>query len=163
MESPRAPAQALSPFDSSKSLPLAHGHAFVSILLSTQTPPAFLAILQRTWSDYVLAFISMSFFFLLSFVCFFLFLALLGLHCCTGFSLAEASGAPPFTVRTQAPRCRSFSAGSAGCPGRAGSSSRTSRAQSAGSVAVACRLPFQASMWDLPGPGIKPRSCALAG
>ena len=49
MESPRTPAQAVSPFVSSKSLPLAHGLAFVSMLLSTQTPLAFLAILQRTW------------------------------------------------------------------------------------------------------------------
>ena len=167
MESPRAPAQALSPFISSKSLPLAHGLAFVSILLSTQTPPAFLAILQRTWLDYILAFISMSFsffwLFLWNFVCLFLFLALLGLHCCTGFSLAEASGAPPFTVGAQAPCCRGFSAGSAGCTGRAGSSSHSSRAQSAGSVAVACRLPFHAGMWDVPGPGVKPRPCALAG
>ena len=61
MESPRTPAQAVYPFVSSKSLPLAHGLAFVSILLSTQTPLAFLAILQRTWLDYILAFISMSF------------------------------------------------------------------------------------------------------
>lgn len=161
MESPRAPAQASSP-----SILLSPFLWPTALLLSAfcfqlKPRPAshFAKNLVRLRVGFYL---HVFFLFLLNFVCFFLFLALLGLLGCTGFSLAEASGAPPFTVRTQAPRCRSFSAGSAGCPGRAGSSSRA-RGRSAGSVAVACRLPFHASVWDLPGPGIQPRSCALAG
>ena len=93
MESPRTPAQAVSPFVSSKSLPLAHGLAFVSILLSTQTPLAFLAILQRTWLDYILAFISMSFSFFLSFFLFFNFVCLfiyLFIWLCWVFTAAQA-------------------------------------------------------------------------
>ena len=101
---------------------------------------------------------------------FHLFLAVLGLHCCAGLSLVAASGGYSIAVVckllitvaslvTEHGLYRVRASVVAAC----GLSSYRSRAPEHRLNSLGARAQLLHSMWDLPGPGIKPMSPALAG
>ena len=79
----------------------------------------------------------------------YLFLAMLGLCCYVGFSLAAASRGHSLVAR--------------GLLTAAASLVVEHGLQSEGSIVVFQGLSYSESMWDLPRPGFKPLSLALAG
>ena len=99
----------------------------------------------------------------------YLFIAVLGLCCCLGFSLVAAIGAI-LHCDAWASHCDNLSSGRAQALGPMGFSSCGTWTQSLQSWALRHRLnscgteaELLRGMWDLPGPGIKPVSCTLGG
>ena len=91
----------------------------------------------------------------------YLFFAVLGLCCCTDFSLVAVSGDYFLSGDEQAPHCCGFSCCGAWALEHSGFSSCGSLAPECNSCNVQAWLLH--CMWDLPQLGIKPLSPALAG
>ena len=90
----------------------------------------------------------------------YLFLAVLGLHCCVGFSLVVVSGSYSLvTTHRRLVMVASLVAGSR----FAGLSSCSSWALKHRLISCRAQALLLRSTWDLPQPGIKPVSPALAG
>ena len=101
---------------------------------------------------------------------YFIFLAALGLHCCAWAFLWLRGAGATLRCNVRASRCSGFSCCRAWALGVQPSVVVAHRLSNCGSWALECRLSscgawaqLLCGMWDLPGPGIKPVSPALAG
>ena len=110
------------------------------------------------------------FFLLPIFILFILFLAALGLHCCTRAFLWLRRAEATLCCGARASHCGSsscFGAQALGTQASVAAAHRLSscglQLQSAGSVVVVHGLQLLRGMQDLPGPGLEPVSPALAG
>ena len=113
--------------------------------------------------DYVSLVLNINYYYFLKFIyLIYLFLAVLGLCCCVGFSVVAASGG------YSSLRCAGFSLRwlllllSTGSR-RAGFSSCGSRVLECRSSSCGARAQLLHGLWDLPGPGLEPMSPPLAG
>ena len=85
-----------------------------------------------------------------------LFLALLGLHCCTwAFSSCGEQGLL-YSWGVQAPHCAGFSSCKAQVPGHVGFSSCSSPALELSPSSCGTRAQFPLDMWIFPGQGLNP-------